>query len=172
MIIDIHNHLRKKTELIDFLRTNKLGIKKIGLAGLPPYFGFSTNKEVEKIINNYPEYFFGWYWIASRLKIKTSGLKNIIKRGFTGFKFTTPHIPYGSRLLFPIYKFAEDNNIPCLFHTGIVGNFKPTFKKKGAYKSRIYEARYYRSYRQIVSKIKNNMHAFWESLAGRGRLLM
>lgn len=121
MIIDVHEHffnekdyLRKLLEAMD-----KAGIDKSCLSPYPPCFEAPGHKAVMEAAEKYPERIIPFGYI--RLGIDGAEfVKNLHKEGFKGLKIHTPPLNYDDRSFYPVYKKAEELNMPILFHTGVV----------------------------------------------------
>ena len=130
--IDMHHHLVEESGYVDnLLKTmDSLEIEKTALIGLGSLFKgmfvkgthdgtCADDDAVEKQVNKYPDRFIGLGYI--RLGIDTEKkVTELHERGFAGLKFHIPKERYDAEEFFTIYHRAQELNMPCLFHTGIV----------------------------------------------------
>jgi uncharacterized protein len=140
--IDMHHHLVEEKGYVDnLLRTmDENEIEKTALIGLGTLFeGMFVKGEhngsnaddtaVERVVSKHPDRFFGLGYI--RLGVDThTKVDELHDRGFAGLKFHIPKKRYDDEEYFSVYEKAEQYNMPCLFHTGIVRLPKPHPKEK------------------------------------------
>lgn len=125
-IIDAHNHVWENSSdwparLIAVCDENHVDM--VVLAGLPAEFGFSSNKLVYSAMKKFPDRIIGFAWIDLG-KDPPDSVDNFRDAGFRGLKFHIPRVPYDHQRVFSIYERAEQLDMPCLFHTGIVMSLK------------------------------------------------
>jgi len=140
--IDIHHHLVEETEYVDNLlrEMDKNEIEKSALIGLGSLFKglFVKNSHdgtcaddaaVEKVIKAHSDRFFGLGYI--RLGVDTAvKVDELYERGFSGLKFHIPKDRYDAEDFSPIYEKAQNYDMPCLFHTGVVCLPEPAPKEQ------------------------------------------
>ena len=125
-IIDVHQHIFIDSDYPeDLLREmDKLGIEKCCIAPMGPLFegcfNISSWSEVEThpLLKAHPDRLVGYAFI--RLGDDTvEKARRWHEEGFSGLKFYIPRGPYDSEEFFPVYRYAEAHDLPCLFHSGI-----------------------------------------------------
>lgn len=120
-IIDAHQHYYSKPNTIDDLVkiSKDAGIVKVCLSGCGEAFGQPGNDAVRQAFNQYPDFIVGMGFI--RLGIDSWQLVDeLYEEGFRGLKTIIPRKNYSDKEYYPIYKRAEELNMPILFHTGIM----------------------------------------------------
>ncbi|HOJ10003.1 MAG TPA: amidohydrolase family protein [Clostridiales bacterium] len=119
-IIDAHQHYYMEPQTIENLieKSKMADITKVCLSGLGDYSCDKYNEDVRKAIEKYPDTIIGFGFI--RLGIDTWHLVDeLFEQGFRGLKTINPRKNYSDKEYYPIYKRAEELNMPILFHTGI-----------------------------------------------------
>jgi predicted TIM-barrel fold metal-dependent hydrolase len=121
MIIDAHHHLGKEKDYLEKLigECDRLRIDKVCLMGLPDYYGFSSNSDVEKAFQQYPERITGFAYFALG-EDNVTRVGEYKSRGFKGLKMINPPQNYDDKSFYPVYEKAEELNLLILFHLGIV----------------------------------------------------
>lgn len=136
MIIDFHHHLlAKESYAADLIHEmDRLGIDKVCLSGLGIGHGRSDrsdyshfnlgslspdNSDVLEVMRAYPDRVIGFGVIKPDVDTPdtVSALKS---QGFRALKITRPREPYNAEEYFPLYQRAEEENMPILFHTGMI----------------------------------------------------
>lgn len=100
-------------------KCKSLNITKVCLLGTLSYHKLG-NTLVEEAFNKYPDLILG----MARIDLDNDcpvDIDDYYKRGFRGFKVYGPLKNYDDQSYFPLYKKAEENGMPILFHTGVVG---------------------------------------------------
>jgi hypothetical protein len=130
--IDMHHHLVEEAGYTDNLlrEMDKHEIEKSALIGLGSLFKglfvknghdgtCADDDAVEKAVNAHSDRFFGLGYI--RLGVDGAAkVDKLHERGFKGLKFHIPKDRYDAEKFFPVYEKAQNYDMPCLFHTGIV----------------------------------------------------
>ena len=130
--IDMHHHLVEEVAYVDKLlrEMDKNNIEKTALIGMGKLFpkmfvkgqydgSCADDDAVEKAVNAHPDRFFGLGYI--RLGVDGAAkVDELHERGFKGLKFHIPKDRYDAEKFFPVYEKAQNYDMPCLFHTGIV----------------------------------------------------
>jgi len=96
-----------------------LNIKKVCLLGTLSYHKLG-NSLVEEAFNSYPDLIIG----MARIDLDNDcpyDIDDYCRRGFRGLKIFCPLKNYDDQSYFPFYEKAEENKVPILFHTGVVG---------------------------------------------------
>lgn len=121
MIIDAHHHLGNEKDYPERLiqECGRLDITRVCLMGLPEYYGFSSNNDIEKAFRKHPDRLIGFAYFAlgKELPDKAAEYKS---RGFKGLKIINPPANYDDKNFYPVYEKAEAFGLPILFHLGIV----------------------------------------------------
>ena len=125
MIIDSHHHLEPRPHYTrDLLKAcDKLDIDYVVVAGLPDYYQWSNNDDIEKAMKESKGRILGFAWVNLGVD-RPSKIDEFKDRGFTGLKFIMPKHDYDHGSLYPIYERAEQLGMPGLFHFGVVA-FRP-----------------------------------------------
>jgi predicted TIM-barrel fold metal-dependent hydrolase len=120
-IIDAHNHLFNEPNYEqELLRTMDMcGIEKCCISGLGELFYCGTNDDVKRVIDMYPDRFIGAYFLRPGVS-KVSEIDQAVSDGFKMMKVTVPKSPYDDLSYHPLWKRAEELQLPILFHTGVV----------------------------------------------------
>lgn len=121
MLIDAHHHLEKEKDYLGNLiaECERLNINKVCLMGLPEYYGFSSNNEIEKAFSRYPDRIIGFAYFALG-QDKPRKVSEYKSRGFKGLKMINPPENYDDKGFYPVYEKAQELNSVILFHLGIV----------------------------------------------------
>jgi predicted TIM-barrel fold metal-dependent hydrolase len=103
---------------IDMLAYNcqRLNIHRACLLGRPG----ETNDLVEQAYHRYPNLIVPFAMIDVD-NTAPAQIDEFAQRGFRGLKIIGPRRDYDDPTYFPLYYRAEQNNLVCLFHTGISG---------------------------------------------------
>ena len=127
MIIDCHHHLGKEPHYADKLSSEcaRLGIDKVCLMGLPDYYGFSSNLQIKQALDKYPDLFIGFAH-ADLGVVTPDDIYRFKEVGFQGLKCINPPLNYDDEQFDPIYRRAEELEMPLLFHLGIVARHEYT----------------------------------------------
>lgn len=120
-LVDGHAHLETEPEYAEaLLRTcDRLGIERVCISGLGSAFEMADNDAVEQAVRQHPDRFVGFRYLRlGRHPVQDVDLA--AEGGFRGLKFTVPLRPYDDEAYFPVYERAQQYELPCLFHAGIV----------------------------------------------------
>jgi predicted TIM-barrel fold metal-dependent hydrolase len=104
--------------MVDMLAYNchRLNILKVCLLGRPG----EGNDLVEQAFQRYPGLIVPFAMLQLD-ETSPDDVHDFAQRGFRGLKIINPRRNYDHPSYFPIYHAAEQERLPCLFHTGIVG---------------------------------------------------
>lgn len=119
LIIDTHHHYQNVPNYEDLLAEEyaKVGIAKVCLISLPGEEGIARLKAA---MRKYPDLILG----LAQFDWRSHTPDDIVRfkaEGFAGVKFIRPLLPYNHKDLWPIYEKCQEQGLPGLFHTGIVG---------------------------------------------------
>ena len=121
MRIDAHVHYSAEDSYVDRLveEERRLGFDKVCLNGAVWSVHGEGNDAVARAMEKHPDFVVGFAyfrlgeWAPDRLR-------DFRDRGFRGLKFIRPPAPYDDEAFYPVYGRAEELDLVCLFHTGIV----------------------------------------------------
>lgn len=121
MRIDAHVHYSTEEGFLERLvaEEQRLGFGKVCLNGADWLEHRDANDAVERAVARYPEMIVGFaYFPLGRWEATSVG--ELRGRGFKGLKFIRPPSRYDDKEFYPVYEAAEECELVCLFHTGIV----------------------------------------------------
>ena len=120
-IIDAHAHIPAVPNYVDNLIQimEKCGIEKCCISGLGKLFKCLDNKGIKELVDKYPDYLIGTYYIRPGIS-SSEEIEIAYQDGFKMLKVTIPTKPYDSPDFFSLWEKALDFKFPILFHTGII----------------------------------------------------
>ncbi|TXT65976.1 MAG: hypothetical protein BAJALOKI1v1_350019 [Promethearchaeota archaeon] len=120
-LIDAHAHFYNSSDYLHHLlqMMDTCGISKCCLSGLGKIFNCKSNKDVKNAFECYPDKIIGSYFIRPG-KVSPAEIEEAHSQGFKMLKVSIPTKSYDNKSFFPLWKKAEELEMPVLFHTGIV----------------------------------------------------
>jgi predicted TIM-barrel fold metal-dependent hydrolase len=121
MRIDGHVHYSTEEGFLGRLleEEQRLGFEKICLNGADWVEHRDANEAVERAMAQHPDIIVGFaYFPLGRWQ--SHSVRELHGRGFKGLKFIRPASRYDDKQFYPVYEAAEECQMVCLFHTGIV----------------------------------------------------
>ncbi len=121
MRIDAHVHYSSEDGFLDRVmeEERRLGFDKVCLNGADWLEHRDANDAVEEATARYPDIIVGFaYFPLGRWAAEH--VRDLHQRGFRGLKFIRPPSRYDDRGFYRVYEAAEQCELVCLFHTGIV----------------------------------------------------
>ena len=98
---------------------HRLGFDKVCLNGALGFQHGDGNDGVEQAMKKHPDTIVGLAYLPLGVE-GPEAVREYHKRGFRGLKMIRPPLPYDDKSFYPVYEAAEELEMLCLFHLGIV----------------------------------------------------
>lgn len=121
MRIDAHVHISPEEGFVERLleEERRLGFDKVCLNGAVWFDWQDGNAAVKAAMEKYPEAVIGFAYFPLG-ELGADKVRELADQGFRGLKFIRPPARYDDHQFYPVYSVAEQLQLVCLFHTGIV----------------------------------------------------
>ncbi|MEX2681432.1 MAG: amidohydrolase family protein [Candidatus Sigynarchaeota archaeon] len=120
-LVDAHAHVLDQPGYPERLiaTMDKCGIEKCVISGLGPMFGCIDNQAIQRLVEKYPHRFIGAKFIRPGVD-NIESVKTARDEGFFMLKVTLPRTPYDDPSCIPLWRAAEELDLPVLFHSGVI----------------------------------------------------
>ena len=117
---DFHQHLNFGTDIDKYAKEMRKLNMRGAISSIGPAFAQPGNCAVAEALKKHPDVVVGLGYIALGRGDTPATVQKLYDRGFRGLKMIIPKKNYDDKSYYPIYKKAQDLNMPILFHTGIM----------------------------------------------------
>ncbi len=117
---DIHQHLNYGTDIDKYAKEMRKLNMRAAVNSVGPMFGQPGNKATLDALKRHPDVVVGFGYIGLGRGDTPQTVQKLHDQGFRGLKMIIPKKDYDDKSYYPIYRKAEELNMPILFHTGIM----------------------------------------------------
>lgn len=117
---DIHQHLNYGTDVDAYAKEMRKLNMRAAVNSVGPMFGQPGNKATLDAMKRHPDVIVGFGYIGLGRGDTPQTVQKLYNQGFRGLKMIIPKKDYDDKSYYPIYRKAEELNMPILFHTGIM----------------------------------------------------